>query len=162
MADTGFTTGTSVVGAVCAVILAVVGFFREWRKYRSDDKKELKQKIDETQAALDVALENHMITDAHNLQIKLRELWDQYRKRDSGGAKTALVAASVVPMVLCSGCFTHRQDSQAIVIGERINVVKPGQELVVPELVPPAKAWYLVDNVGLSGWLGLSIKREEE
>ena len=153
MEDTSITTGTSVVGGLFAVILAIVGFFREWRKYRTDDKKELKQKIDETQAALDLALENNMITDAHNLQIKLRELWEQYRK----AAKTAAVA---LLCLACSGCFSTPKQPEAIVIGERINVVKPGQELVVPDLVPPAKTWYLVDNVGLSGWLGISMKEQ--
>lgn len=151
MEDTSIATGTSVLGGLFAAILAVVGLFREWRKYRTDGKKELKQKIDETQAALDLALENNMITDAHNLQIRLRELWEQYRK-----GSTAVLAA-VSALVLCSGCVSSG-GTEAIVIGERINVVKPGQELVVPDLVPPAKTWYLVDNVGLSGWLGISMK----
>ena len=155
MEDTSITTGTSVVGGLFAVILAIVGFFREGRKYRTDDKKELKQKIDETQAALDLALENNMITDAHNLQIKLRELWEQYRK----SSKAAVVSVSAA-VLLCSGCFSAQKQPEAIVIGERINVVKPGQELVVPDLVPPAKTWYLVDNVGLSGWLGISMKEQ--
>jgi hypothetical protein len=42
-----------------------------------------------------------------------------------------------------------------VVVGERINIVEPGQVITVPELKPPAKCWYLVDNVGLEGWLGI-------
>ena len=91
-----------------------------------------------------------MITDAKRLQEELRKLWERYRR--SGSAAVAIVAASCL---LSSGCIGQRDKVQYVVVGERINVVEPGQEIVVPPLVPPAKKWYLVDNVGLSGWLGL-------
>lgn len=140
------TAGTSVLGGICAVILAIIGFFRDWRKYRSDGRQELKERIDAVQSALNLALEEGRVTDAHRLQLELRDLWEKYRK-------SAVVAASVL-CLLCTGCISRRHDPY-IVIGERINVVEPGQEIVVPDLLPPAKKWYLVDNVGLAGWLGI-------
>jgi hypothetical protein len=140
------TGRTSVLGGICAVILAVVGFFREWRKYRTDGKRELKERIDAVQAALNLALEDGRITDAQRLQRELTSLWCRYRR-------TAVIA-SVLLASLCSGCLSGKP-SQYIVIGERINIVEPGQEIVVPNLLPPAKKWYLVDNVGLAGWLGI-------
>lgn len=143
-------TGTTVFGAICAVVLAVIGFVREWRKYRSDGKQEIKQRIDEVQEALNVALEEGMISDAKRLQEELRKLWEQYRR-----TAKSVVAAAVLSSVLASGCLSHRTETQYVVVGERINIVEPGQEIVVPPLVPPAKKWYLVDNVGLAGWLGL-------
>ena len=143
------TTGTSVFGGICAVILAIIGFFRDWRKYRSDGRQELKERIDAVQSALNLALEEGRVTDAHRLQLELRDLWEKYRK-------SAVVAASVL-CLLCTGCISRRHDPY-IVIGERINIVEPGQEIVVPELIPPAKKWYLVDNVGLAGWLGIEAR----
>lgn len=140
------TAGTSVLGGICAVILAIIGFFRDWRKYRSDGRQELKERIDAVQSALNLALEEGRVTDAHRLQLELRDLWEKYRK-------SAVVAAFVL-CLLCTGCISRRHDPY-IVIGERINVVEPGQEIVVPDLLPPAKKWYLVDNVGLAGWLGI-------
>lgn len=146
----------SIAGGIIAVVLAVIGFFREWRKYRSDGKQELKQKIDDVQNALNLALEEGRVTDAGRLQKELSGLWDKYRK--SEGAKAVVVCA--VLSAFCAGCFSTRQKQEYIVIGERINIVEPGQEIVVPPLVPPAKKWYLVDNVGLAGWLGLPTASE--
>lgn len=147
---------TSIVGAICAVVLAIVGFFRDWRKYRADGKAELKQRIDEVQSALNIALEQGMITDAHRLQKELRELWERYRRSSDRRLVAALVASSAIT----TGCFSARPHGEYIVIGERINIVEPGQEIVVPPLVSPAKKWYLVDNVGLAGWLGIEVREE--
>lgn len=68
-------------------------------------------------------------------------------------------SAIAVLMTLVSGCAGLRDKKvEYVVIGERVNIVEPGQVVTVPELVPPAKKWYLVDNVGLEGWLGIGAK----
>lgn len=63
---------------------------------------------------------------------------------------------------LCAGCRLLRPSKQVyetpLVVGERINIVKPGDIIEVPELICPAKTWYLVDDVGLSIWLGIPMK----
>lgn len=135
-------------GSVCAVILAVIGFFRDLMRRRDDGRKELKQRIDDMQDALNLALEEGRITDAQRLQRELSALWERYRR---------VVAVAAASLLLC-GCITRGRHDGYIVIGERINIVEPGQQLVVPDLVPPAKKWYLVDNVGLAGWLGIETK----
>lgn len=65
-------------------------------------------------------------------------------------------------VALCSGCrmFSgHEHEFKGpLVIGERINTVNAGETIKVPELVPPAKTWYLVDDVGLGIWLGIPMK----
>lgn len=141
---------TSIFGGICAVVLSIIGFFREWRKYKADDKQKLKQKIDSVQDALNLALEDGRITDAQRLQKELTSLWGKYRK-------TVAVAVSAM-CLLCSGCLSPKKDPY-IIIGERINIVEPGKTIVVPDLVPPAKKWYLVDNVGLAGWLGIETEK---
>jgi hypothetical protein len=62
--------------------------------------------------------------------------------------------------VLCSGCCIFRgkvqpEYSNPVVYGERVLVVSPGSTVVVPPLKHPAGKWYLVDDVGLSMWLGI-------
>ena len=150
----------SIFGSICAVVLALIGLFRERRKYKADDKLEIKQKIESVQAALNLALEDGRITDAQRLQKELTQLWERYRK--TSGKTNAVLVASALSLCLVSGCFTtKKQEPEYIVIGERSNIVEPGQELKVPPLVPPAKKWYLVDNVGLAGWLGIGAKEAE-
>lgn len=68
-------------------------------------------------------------------------------------------AAASVSILLLTGCSSLKPAKvEYVVIGERINVLEPGQAITVPPLVPPASKWYLVDNVGLEGWLGIGAK----
>ena len=61
----------------------------------------------------------------------------------------------------CCGCtlFKHKDKdppySEPVVIGERVHILKPGDIIEIEEPKPPAKTWYLVDDVGLSFWLGI-------
>lgn len=65
----------------------------------------------------------------------------------------------LVPLVLvalCAGCAHHEVAyHEPVVLGERIFIVRAGEYVVVPEPKPPAKTWYLVDDMGLSLWLGI-------
>lgn len=77
-------------------------------------------------------------------------------------AAALIVAACVAFAALfAGGCATgasRRSDAAAphpLVVGERIRVVAPGETLVVPAPVPPARTWYLADDEGLWQWLGI-------
>ena len=62
---------------------------------------------------------------------------------------------------LCTGCCVFRGKSaytEPLVYGERVNIVKPGDTVVVPELKQPAKTWYLIDDVGISMMMGIPMK----
>lgn len=54
------------------------------------------------------------------------------------------------------GCV-HKQPQycQTVVLGERVRIVEAGDIIEIPDNMPPAKTWYLVDDVGLSIWLGI-------
>ena len=72
--------------------------------------------------------------------------------------------SKIILIILCllsAGCSVFRGKdvyNEPIVYGERINIVKPGDTLVVPQLKKPASTWYLVDDVGLGIWLGIPMK----
>jgi hypothetical protein len=87
-------------------------------------------------------------------------MWEKYRRASPAGKGSAV--AAIAALSLASGCLGGKPKTEFVVIGERINIVEPGQTVVVPELVPPAKKWYLVDNVGLAGWLGITSKERDE
>lgn len=61
----------------------------------------------------------------------------------------------------CCGCtvFRHKDKdppySEPVVFGERVMILKAGDIIEIEEPKPPAKTWYLVDDVGLSFWLGI-------
>lgn len=181
MSETSTIPGTTA-GVIGAVVLAVIGLITGWFKYRAADKSEIKRRIEETEEALRVALENGMVTDAKTLSRRLDRLYRMYRRDGSrprmaaGGteseagsppvtssqvAKILAVALGVSVAaciaVLASGCSSlfGKGKVEYVVLGERINIVKPGETVVVPDLIPPAKRWYMVDNVGLEGWLGI-------
>jgi len=84
------------------------------------------------------------------------------RITDAAAAHTALEnlrkGAAVLAIACCllfAGCATPAQPP--LVIGERILKTTPGQTLVVPPLVAPARQWYVVDDVGLQQWLGIVL-----
>lgn len=140
-------SGPSVVGAICAVVMALVGLFREWRKGLSDGRADAKRRIDAVQEALNLALEEGRVSDAQRLQEDLRRLWDEYRR---------MVPAVVAAALLCSGCL-HGGTEQDIVVGDRISVVRPGTTVVVPDPVPPARTWYLMDDLAVRAVTGVDM-----
>lgn len=71
--------------------------------------------------------------------------------------KHTLIAAAVALMAL-TGCCSPRavSSSPPLIYGERIFIRNAGDVVVLPELKEPARVWYIVDDVGLIQWLGLS------
>lgn len=171
--------GKSTVGIIGSVILALIGLVGGWLKYRAAGKSDIMKRIEETQEALRLALENGMVTDARRLNRRLDRLWRLYRRsapvaslRDSNDtgpntpmdvSRRILLAIVAIALALaltgCSSLF-GKSGPEYVLIGERINIVEPGQVVTVPELKPPAMKWYLVDNVGLEAWLGLGDPRD--
>ena len=57
---------------------------------------------------------------------------------------------------LVAGCISPPATQQPLIIGQRVLAPAPGTVLTVPALTPPAKPWYLVDDVGIGQWLGIA------
>ena len=77
------------------------------------------------------------------------------------GGVLALAAAAVGSCICITGCASgapsRRSDASphVLVVGERVRTVAPGETITVPQPVPPARQWYLVDDEGLWQWLGI-------
>jgi hypothetical protein len=70
--------------------------------------------------------------------------------------KTIILATIGSGIIALSGCKTYQPDYKTPEdIGERVKIVKPGDTILIPDLTQPAKTWYLVDDIGLSTWLGI-------
>jgi hypothetical protein len=58
--------------------------------------------------------------------------------------------------MLQGGCITPATPAPPLIIGQRVITPEPGATLTVPPLTPPARQWYLVDDIGLGIWLGIA------
>ena len=139
---------------------------------KKEDKKNLWAEILDRRNQLSVALAEGRITDVSVLRKELDRLMKQYSRslRDdermlkeagNGGVKCAAFCVLSV-MALCGCAHTRpKTQQQVLIVGERINLVKPGSDIKVPELIPPAKVWYLLDNVAIQQWLGIPVDYAE-
>lgn len=114
-------------------------------------KRKKEQEIAAAKAELQKALAEGRITDAAYWKKKIDQLLG--------------VAVGLLLACFLSGCGTFDPPQpvpvvvvpETVVIGERINKVKPGDTIVVPALKSPAKQWYLVDDTGLYQWLDIDL-----
>lgn len=138
-------------GGLWTVILAIIKLISDFFK-RKDTQQQSQAaaqhalEISAAQNELRNALAEGRITDAAFWRKKLQQL----------------TTTAVLMLLLLVGCATTEPSQpptipQFIIIGERINKVKPGDNLTVPPLVAPAKQWYLVDDTGLYQWLSIDL-----
>lgn len=145
-------------GGFVAVFLAAAGLLSRWFSSRSSRNREIMSRIEDTEKALSEALEEGRVGDAKIYAQRLDRLWRLYRRAPVGrsiASTAARTATAVAVLLLCCGCLGTKGKVEYVVLGDRINIVEPGQVVTVPELIPPAKKWYLIDNKGLEGWLGI-------
>ena len=140
---------------------------------RKEDKANLWSEILDCRAQLSVALAEGRITDVRELRLRLDSLMKQYsrrlRKYESDVRKArrgnpgAFLFLAVMALML-AGCAStgKKKPVEVLVIGERINVLKPGTTVQVPELVKPARMWYLLDDVAIQQWLGIPVNYSEK
>lgn len=160
------------MSAILEFLTEIFRFIRDIFVRRREEKNDLWKQIEEVRNKLVLALEEGRITDVAILRKELQSLMDRYSRyvksteKDMKRKHRALYTLSSVVFVLAlaTGCvsFKRKTDTTVFVLGDRINLVKPGDTMTVPELTPPAKQWYLVDNVGLQHWLGISVSPEKK
>ena len=140
---------------------------------RKEDKTNLWSEILDCRAQLSSALAEGRVTDVRELRLRLDSLMKQYSRRlrtceaDVRRARRvnpgAFLFLAVMAFML-GGCSStgKKKQVEVLVVGERINVVRPGTTVQVPELVKPARMWYLLDDVAIQQWLGIPVNYKGE
>jgi hypothetical protein len=129
----------ALLGTIAGIVAVVVNRRTAADAVRRDD-------IIQSDIELRRALREKRIEDA--------AFWARRRKALGSWPYAALVAVSVA--LLQVGCITRaKPDPMPLIIGQRVYTPAPGDVLTIPAHTPPAKQWYLVDDVGLMLWLGL-------
>ena len=140
-----------LIGVILGAVASIVGGWLVYKNNKdSDVKKKIKQEearlleqdIQELEKQLITAMEKN-ITDVPGIRIRLEALRKKMKKLVVGGVSVSLL--------LFSGCFT----SDPVIVGERVFYVKPDESIIVPALKPPAKQWYLIDDVAMLKVLGV-------
>ena len=138
-------------------------FFSELFSRKREERETLWKEIQDTRNNLVLALEEGRLTDVAILRRQLDRLMEEYSKYTKFAEKrmrsSVFLAAALSLSLLSAGCLSSgkKTDTTVFVSGDRILLVQPGAQVVVPELTSPAKQWYLVDNVGLQHWLGIDV-----
>jgi len=129
----------ALLGTIAGIVAVVVN-----RRTAADAVR--RDNIIQSDIELRRALRDKRIEDA--------AFWARRRKALGSWPYAALVAVSVA--LLQVGCITRaKPDPMPLIIGQRVYTPAPGDVLTIPAYTPPAKQWYLVDDVGLMLWLGV-------
>lgn len=152
------------MSSIIEFLTEVFRFFTGILSRKREEKDDLWSQILAKRIALAKALEEGKITDAGILAEELDILMNQYGrncKEKVGMVETSnfkatskvVLLLALLPLV-CTGCAgLFSGPGTTFVVGERINLVNPGDTVEIPKLIDPAKQWYLVDNVALQHWL---------
>lgn len=140
---------------------------------KKEDKKNLWSDILDCRSKLAIALAEGRITDVAVLRKELDSLMKQYSRsvrNDEKALKRAIrggikyAAFCIMAISAFTGCAhtKGKTQQQTLIIGERIHILQPGSKIDVPELMPPAKVWYLLDNIAIQQWLGIPVDYDQE
>lgn len=163
----------SSVSSIFEFLSRLLDFLTGIFSSKKEDKANLWSEILDCRAQLSLALAEGRITDVAVLRKELDALMKRYFRsvradeRDLRRARRANPSSFLflaIALLVAAGCSTtgKKKQTEVLVIGERINIVKPGSTVQVPELVKPAKTWYLLDDVAIQQWLGIPVDYSQE
>ena len=141
----------STTSEVLGILKQLISFFvsRSDRKIKKQD--EIMDKIDALKEKQKIALREGHISDASALAKEIEQLYKKFNK-------IGLFSCIALCCLILAGCKSEKVNQEfntPTVIGERVRIVEPGKTMKIPQLQPPAKKWYLVDDVGLCQWLNI-------
>ena len=141
----------STTSEVLGIIKQLLSFFvsRSDRKIKKQD--DIMDKIDGLKQQQKKALQEGRIGDASSIAKEIEQLYKKFNK-------IGFFSCLALCCMLVLGCKSEKVNQSfntPTVIGERVRIVEPGKAMKIPQLQPPAKKWYLVDDVGLCQWLNI-------
>lgn len=165
-----------------STIASIFNFLIELLRWLSDllaRKEEHKvttwQEIETKRHALALALADGRISDVAILRKELEVLMERYlrgvraderRLRRNRNIRRrngfTFIIASLAMSLFLSGCWSPKpaNPNTTLVLGHRINIVQPETTVEIPKLTPPARQWYLLDNIAIQYWLGIPLDVE--
>jgi hypothetical protein len=145
----------ALLGTIAGIVAVVLNRRYDAASLRSSD-------ISQAQRELAAALATKHFDDAAFWARRLREL-SAVPLQPAPTPAPAPPTPTLPILLLClilplSGCLTPPPPQRPVlIIGQRLLAPSPGATLTVPPLTFPASQWYLVDDIGLSLWLGISL-----
>jgi hypothetical protein len=158
----------SILQSILALLGTLAGIVAVVINRRNDAALTRASDISQAQRELSRALAHKHFDDAAFWARRLRELssvpLQPAPTPPPAPASAAQPATPTFPiLLLClilplSGCLTPPPPQRPVlIIGQRVLAPAPNEVYFVPPLTPPASQWYLVDDIGLSLWLGISL-----
>lgn len=141
----------STTSEVLGILKQLLGFFvsRSDRKLKKQD--DIMDKIDNLKQDQKKALQEGRISDAASIAREIEQLYKKFNK-------IGLFSCLAICCLMFFGCKSEKVNQEfntPLIIGERVRIVESGKTMKIPQLNPPAKKWYLVDDVGLCQWLNI-------
>ena len=128
--------------------------FKEGLNSPVDEPKkqdDIMDKIDNLKQDQKKALQEGRISDAASIAREIEQLYKKFNK-------IGLFSCLAICCLMFFGCKSEKVNQEfntPLIIGERVRIVESGKTMKIPQLNPPAKKWYLVDDVGLCQWLNI-------
>lgn len=148
----------ALLGTIAGIVAVVINRRYDAASLRASD-------ISQAKRELAAALAHKHFDDAAFWARRLRELSAiPLQPTPPAPASAAQPSSPTLPIIiLClilplTGCLTPPPPQRPVlIIGQRVLAPDPGATITIPTLIPPASQWYLVDDIGLSLWLGISL-----
>ena len=145
----------STTSDIIGIVKQVLSFFIGKSEKSAEKKDKIMKQIEEQNEELKKALSEGRISDAGSISSTISKLYKKFNK-------VGLFSVLALCLML-SGCKTAKlapEYNPPLVLGERVFICKEKDIIEIPTLVPPATKWYLVDNIGLTQWLGIPANQQ--
>jgi hypothetical protein len=146
----------SLLQSILALLGTIAGIVAVVINRRYDAALQRETDIAQARRELSAAIAARHFDDAAFWARRLRELSALPVPPAPPSTSARLSIFLLLAFLLLPGCITPAPPQQPLIIGQRVLTPEPGQVLVIPPLTPPASTWYLVDDIGLGIWLGIS------
>ena len=157
----------STIASIFNFLIELLRWLSDLFARKEENKVTTWQEIEAKRSALALALADGRISDVAILRKELEALMQKYMRGVRADERKlrstrkhnpyCYTFASLAASLFLAGCWSTKPTT-TFVLGERINLVQPETTVEVPKLTPPAKQWYLLDNIAIQHWLGIPVE----